>query len=195
MQSASLLYSARLLRPCAQRSSRLQPTSKRSISTSTGRAASAPRWKRYEVTASGVGARCSTSDGSFTMTTDVPASMGGTDTGPQPVNQLLSALCGCKTATAAFVAVKMKPRVALGRLTFQLVAERDERGSLGMPLESDNGVPARLQGVYGTCHIEGEISDEEIEILAKQVHKRCPVANMFEASGCAVDIEWARAEP
>lgn len=129
------------------------------------------------------------------MKTDVPASMGGTDTGPQPVNQLLSALCGCKTATAAFVAVKMKPRVALGRLTFNLAAERDERGSLGMPLESDNGIPARLQRVYGTCQIEGEISDEEIAILAEQVHKRCPVANMFEASGCAVDIEWARAAP
>lgn len=181
MQSRVLLQSARFA--CQ----RLAPI-RRASSSKT------PDWKRYEVTAEGAGARCATSDGTFTMVTDVPASMGGGDTGPQPVNALLSALCGCKTATAAFVALKMRPRVNLRGLRFEIRAERDERGALGLPLGEDTGVPAMLQRVEGVCVVEEDISDDEIAFVAHQVHKRCPVANMFEASGCVVDIKWKRAE-
>lgn len=60
--------------------------------------------KTYQLSGRGIRNQCSThtADG-FSIDSDIPKAMGGGNTAPQPVYQLLAALVGCETATANFV--------------------------------------------------------------------------------------------
>jgi uncharacterized OsmC-like protein len=141
------------------------------------------------------------------LVTDVPAqTMGGTDSAPQPVETLLAALLGCTQATAMFVGRHLKPRVLIERLEFvHIVAERDERGALSLPIDVDPSVPARLQKITGTIQVYTRrtqtknkkeeapplaLSQEQLDMLSRQTELRCPVANMMMASGCEMNIQW-----
>jgi uncharacterized OsmC-like protein len=126
------------------------------------------------------------------LITDTPKITGGTDSGAQPVEHLLAALVGCKQATAHFVARKLWPKhLKLEGIDFNLVAWRDERGALEMPIDCTPSHPSRLQQVSGvaTVHAAG-CSEEDVLRLAEQVDQRCPVANMFVAAGTQMDIKW-----
>jgi uncharacterized OsmC-like protein len=143
------------------------------------------------------------------LVTDVPAqtTMGGTDSAPQPVETLLAALLGCTQATAIFVGRHLKPRILIERLEFvDIVAERDERGALSLPIDVDPSVPARLQKITGTIQVYTRrtqtkkkkeeappplaLSQEQLDMLSRQTELRCPVANMMMASGCEMNIQW-----
>jgi uncharacterized OsmC-like protein len=139
-----------------------------------------------------VGSTCisHTSDG-FTITTDTPEAMGGGNSAGQPVYHLLSALVGCKTATAQFVARHMKIKV--GTIQFTLEAVRDQRGSMAMPIHSDPAVPSMLSHVTGRAVLETDGSQEQVDALARQVDKRCPVASMLHNAGCEMQVEWIKA--
>ena len=107
----------------------------RSLSSRIG--GSSPKWKMYTLSASSTdkSSRCvsKTQDG-FDLATDTPKDMGGANSAAQPVYHLMCALVGCKTATARFVARNMKLR--LGAIDFDIVAKRDQRGSMDMPIDT-----------------------------------------------------------
>ena len=153
----------------------------------------APRWKTYQLSARGSGNTCvsETRDG-FTIQSDIPTSVGGNNSGPQPVYLLLAALVGCKQATSAFVAMKM--RIKIGSIAFDLTSRRDERGALALPLHEPTQTVAMLQRIEGTATVETSASQSELDALGRQVALRCPVANMIELSGCMVDIKWKKVE-
>lgn len=157
------------------------------------------KWiKSYDLNATGIKNRCvtQTEDG-HEITTDVPKSMGGQDSGPQPVYLLLSAMVGCETSTAHFVARKMG--IKIDSLSFKLHAWRDQRGVLQWsdalsPSDQSDGeaIPSMLQEIKGevTVHSSSTLSQEQVDILAREVKKRCPVASMITSSGCRVDVKW-----
>jgi uncharacterized OsmC-like protein len=148
--------------------------------------------KTYHLRASGSGSLATARTGSgHVVSTDVPTSSGGKDSAAEPVYHLLAALVGCKTATCTFVARKMKLNVR--ELQFELSAERDQRGSLSLPIENDPEVSAALSEITGVCYVDAPgITDEELAILARQTHLRCPVACMIESSGTKLEIKFAR---
>jgi uncharacterized OsmC-like protein len=99
--------------------------------------------KSYAVTGIGKGtfSAVTTANG-FEIRSDVPRLSGGGDLAPEPVYLLLSALVGCKQATAEFVSLKMRmPRIE--RIAFDLRAVRDQRGAIGLPIDRDPEIPAR----------------------------------------------------
>jgi uncharacterized OsmC-like protein len=155
--------------------------------------------KRYELTGQTMkrnksGVTVTTNTG-HVLSTDLPVKMGGQNTAPQPVEVLLTALAGCTQATALFVGRQMTPeRLILDRLEFDWQAIRDERGALHLPLTENPPVSSRLQRVSGTVTVfaagKKPISTEQMTFLKKQTELRCPVANMFLASGCEMDVEW-----
>lgn len=59
--------------------------------------------------------------------------------------------------------------------------------------------PARLTRVTGvaTVHLSPRAAcpepAERVDELRRLVEARCPVANMLEAAGCRLDIEWRAA--
>ena len=75
-----------------------------------------------------------------------------------------------------------------------VLAERDERGALSLPIHEPAPVAAGLLRVSGICLVapsaDANVRDEDVRLLGEQVERRCPVAAMFRASGCELDIEW-----
>lgn len=169
----------------------------RSFSAARG---SEPVWKHYHVTSTGTACQsATTTDDGFTIATDIPANQGGKNTAAQPVFLLLSALVGCEQATSTFVAKHMKIGRAIDRVDFDVHAKRDQRGAIGLPIESNPDVPSRLDRVWGTATVHTKpgaaVSSEQVAALGERVHHRCPVAQMMTLSGCAVDIDWILAAP
>ena len=108
------------------------------------------------------------------LSTDIPKTMGGGDTAPQPVETLLGAWMGCTQATASFVGrqllmekVKLQPvaesttsrrnrrpprtEVLLEFVNIQ--AYRDEQGALELPIRQTPSVPSRLQRITGIIKV------------------------------------------
>eukprot|EP00979_Chaetoceros_neogracilis_P012657 scaffold3411_cov190-Chaetoceros_neogracile.AAC.8 len=137
-----------------------------------------------------------------TLCTDIPKSMGGKDSAPQPVEHLLAAYIGCTQATALFVGRNMKPRVLIDKIEFDIVGHRDERGALDdIPITDQSPLPqtpARLASLTGSIRVfskdrlgqEVAIGEGVIRLLEKHVEHRCPVANMMILSGCQIHVLW-----
>lgn len=95
--------------------------------------------KRYTLQGESVGRSGCTvlTDTGHTLSTDVPRFMGGRDLAPQPVEVLLTALLGCKTATAHYVARHLwdKPHNRIEKIEWRtVVGERDNNGTLTLAL-------------------------------------------------------------
>jgi uncharacterized OsmC-like protein len=150
--------------------------------------------------------------------TDIPKTMGGQDTAPQPVEMLLSSWMGCTQATIMYVGRQIisnnstrKQRIVIERLEFHnIVAIRDERGSLQLPINEIPEIPSRILSITGTIQVyikkskskskskssnsddekELLLTTEEFELLKEQTEVRCPIANMILSSGCTIDVDW-----
>lgn len=141
---------------------------------------------------------CSVTAARHTVSTDLPKAAGGDDTAPQPVELMLAGLIGCKTATAHFVARHLWPRPnnRIDTISFSdVVAERDERGALTLPICDDPPITAGLLRVSGIVTVRPSRADhpitaDDVVQLGELVEKRCPVAAMFHSSGCVLDFEW-----
>ncbi len=83
----------------------------------------------------------------------------------------------------SYVAPHMKIDINEGDISYDIHAERDERGALELPIWESPSTPARLSRVYGTCLISTQATQDDIDKMMEQVHLRCPVANMMIASG------------
>jgi putative redox protein len=131
-----------------------------------------------------------------TVTTDLPK-IGGRNASPQPVELLIAALLGCKVATAHYVARHLFPRPhnRLASVRFsEVVAERDERGALALPLTDPPPTTSALTMVRGVVTVVpsscGTITSDDIRQLGELVEQRCPVAATLLRSGCALEFEW-----
>lgn len=138
---------------------------------------------------SGVACDIYTSSG-FQMRTDIPKVVGGDNSAPEPIYHVLSALVGCESATAMFVARKL--RLDVTSIRFEVRASRDERGALALPIDRTPVVPSRLDKIEGTAFVSSpkSISDLQLHTLAEQTHARCPVANMISSSGTELSIKF-----
>jgi len=130
------------------------------------------------------------------IATDLPSLAGGADEAPQPVELMLAALLGCKTATAHYVARNLWPRPhhRIHSIAFEdVIAERDERGALTLPVDSDPPVTAALLRVRGVARVRPAsdvVTEADVEQLGALVEHRCPVAATLTAAGCKLDFEW-----
>jgi uncharacterized OsmC-like protein len=151
----------------------------------------------YSLTAVGDGVSCSAhTDTGHTVRSDLPRLAGGHDSAAQPVELLLSALVGCKTATAHFVARHLwrRPGNQISSLRFAEVrAERDERGALALPITAPPPVSSAVQRVSGVVFVRpasAEVDGDDVRVLGLLVEERCPVAATLRAAGVALDFEW-----
>ena len=165
----------------------------------------ASRWiKSYHLAGQGVKNKCisQTEDG-HEIRSDVPKAMGGSDTAPQPVYLLLSAMVGCETSTAHFVARKMGLKI--DSLSFDLHAWRDQRGVLSnvpssaevsaSDITDQDKFPSMLQEIKGEVVVKSATATQaQVDALAREVKKRCPVASMISHSGCRLSIKWKLAD-
>lgn len=107
----------------------------------------------------------------FTLRLDEPKELGGTDTGPNPVETLLCALGACQCLTAKFVA-RMK-RIELKEYRVEVEGELDFEGFL----KADGSVRPGLQVIRVRAYVKSTAPPEEIKALLAEVEKRCPVGD------------------
>ncbi|MES0882546.1 OsmC family protein [Roseibium sp. SCP14] len=117
---------------------------------------------------------------------DEPEARGGTNLGPAPTEAALAALAGCTNVIGHKCAGRMG--VDIGRLSIEISCEFDRRG---VTLEEEVDVPfVELRQVV-TC--DGTLTGEELQSVATEVAKFCPLSKLFEQSGTAMETIWQKA--
>ncbi len=104
----------------------------------------------------------------FTAVMDEPLELGGTDSGPNPVEMLLAALGGCQEIVYRAYAAVMG--LEIERIEVHAKGYLDLRGLLNLA-----DVPSGFSQVSFTTKIISDEPEEKIRELAEMVEKHCPV--------------------
>lgn len=110
---------------------------------------------------------------SFELRNDEPADLGGTDTGPNPVEAVLAALGSCQAIVYRAYANALGLKV--DRVEVETRGHLDIRGFLG-----DATVPAGFERVTFTTRVVSSEPAEKIEALARAVEQHCPVLDILK---------------
>lgn len=116
--------------------------------------------------------------------TDEPASLGGTNTAPSPLETVLVALVGCDGVIINGVAEAM----GFDYAGVDLFAESqiDVRGPKGVP---------GIRPFFETARIDIILYTDEpakrVEQLQKNVEFRCPVMNLLRAADVEMTVNWS----
>ena len=121
----------------------------------------------------------------FSVVSDEPASRGGDDAGPTPLELLMGSLCACTTVSTARMAAKL--RFSYSDLETVAEGELDTRGRKG---EAD--VPVHHRAVRLRVRIATEESDKRLERLADLVGRYCPVDSLMRHAIPDYEVTWER---
>ncbi|MEM9633420.1 MAG: OsmC family protein [Pseudomonadota bacterium] len=117
---------------------------------------------------------------------DEPEARGGTNLGPAPTEAALAALAGCTNVIGHKCAGKMG--VDIGHLSIEISCEFDRRG---VTLEEEVDVP--FVGLRQVVTCDGTLTENELQSVAVEVAKYCPLSKLFEQSGTAMETIWQKA--
>lgn len=106
-----------------------------------------------------------------TMILDEPAELGGTDTGKNPVEALLSALGACKCIVARCFA--KAHRIDLQDIRVEVEGDLDPEGFQGKNPDAKIGFSAIRSKIY----IKSSSPKEDIEKFVEFIDRTCPVAD------------------
>jgi len=111
----------------------------------------------------------------FKITIDEPASLGGSNTGMNPVEALLCALGACEVIVAR--AFAQANDIEFSDFRVELEGDLDTDGFLkGKP-----GVRNGFSEIRTTMHIKTDASAEKVEAFAAFIESRCPVGDTLTA--------------
>ena len=120
----------------------------------------------------------------FTLTDDEPESLGGTDTGPNPVELILGALASCQEITYRAFADALE--IPLDGVSVRIEGDLDLRGFFAV----DDDVRAGFQDIRGIVELDSPASEEELARLTQIVDAHCPVLDILRAPvPVALDID------
>ena len=117
---------------------------------------------------------------------DEPVERGGTNVGPAPTEGAIASLVGCTNVIGHKCARKLG--VDIGHLEISAAATFDRRGVLLME-EVDVPFPK----VELTVIADGPCSQEELDRVAVETAKFCPVAKLFRGAGAEIIENWRKA--
>ena len=122
------------------------------------------------------------------LTVDEPASLGGSDSGPNPVELILGALGSCQEITYRAYATALG--IPLESVSVTIEGDIDLRGFFAV----DESVRAGYQAIRGTVYLESSASEEELELLRNAVNAHCPVLDII-AKPVPVKLELKITQP
>ena len=120
-------------------------------------------------------------DVSFTI--DEPLERDGTNMGPAPTETALAALAGCTNTIANKVAHKLGLDVS--NLHVSIIADFDRRG---VTLTEEIDVP--YEKIELRVELDTTAGQAEIDQLATEVAKYCPLSKIFRQAGTIIEEEW-----
>ena len=116
---------------------------------------------------------------------DEPTERGGSNLGPTPTETALAALIGCTNVIGNKCAEKLN--VDIGHLDITAVCDFDRRG---VTLQEDIDVP--FTRIVLTVWCDGEASETQLEQVAQEVSKYCPLSKLFRQAGTVVEENWSK---
>jgi len=132
------------------------------------------------------GARSSTLIRGFTIDADEPVGLLGSNTAPNAVELVLSALGACLTVGVAYVAARQG--IMIQSLKFTIEGDLDIRGFFGV-----KGIHPGYEHISVTVHLHADAGSEELETLLATVIETSPVRDII-ARNVPVNIQLARPE-
>lgn len=117
------------------------------------------------------------------FTIDEPTERGGTNTGPTPTDTALAALAGCTNVIGHKCANSLG--VDIGHLHIQIESVFDRRG---VTLSEEIDTP--FVSIVQTVRYSGSATEAEIQNLAVEVEKYCPLAKLFTCAGTQLTTNW-----
>ena len=119
----------------------------------------------------------------LTFAIDEPTERGGTNLGPTPTDTALAALIGCTNVIGHKCADKLG--INIGHLDISAVCDFDRRG---VTLEAEIDVP--FTQIFLTIEADGPASEADLQRVANEVSKYCPVSKLFRQAGTVIEEEW-----
>lgn len=107
------------------------------------------------------------------LTVDEPPALGGTDSGPNPVELILASLGTCQEITYRAYATALG--IPLDKVSVTVEGDIDLRGFFAV----DESVRAGYEAVRGTVHLESSASEEQLRQLRDVVNGHCPVLDII----------------
>lgn len=107
----------------------------------------------------------------FEFVIDEPASLDGTDDGPNPVEYLLGAWAGCLNVVVHTVAAEHDIHVE--GVEVDVEGDLDPRKFLGV----EPSVRAGYQEIAVSVDVETDADDEAVDALRAEIEERCPVGD------------------
>lgn len=117
---------------------------------------------------------------------DEPKERGGTNLGPTPTDTALAALIGCTNVIGHKCADKLG--VEIGHLEISAVCDFDRRG---VTLSEEIAVP--FQTIELTVRTGNPVAESDLERLAAEVAKFCPLSKLFRGGGTVINEQWISA--
>ena len=111
----------------------------------------------------------------FNVTVDEPPNLGGTDTGPNPVEFVLAALATCQEITYRAYATALG--IPLESVSVTLEGSLDLRGFFAVK----DGVRAGFNDLRGVVNLKSSAPDAELAKLKDVVDAHCPVLDSLRA--------------
>ncbi|MCS7060675.1 MAG: OsmC family protein [Anaerolineae bacterium] len=109
----------------------------------------------------------------FELTIDEPASLGGTDRGPNPVEVVLAALGACQEIVYATYAALLGVRIQ--RLEIRVTGQLDPRGFFNVA-----DVPAGFERVEYEVDLQTDAPPDKTSQLIELVNRHCPVLDILQ---------------
>lgn len=114
---------------------------------------------------------------------DEPVERGGTNEGPTPTDTALAALIGCTNVIGHKCADNLG--ITIGHLHISAVCDFDRRG---VTLQEEIDVP--FAKVSLKIETDAQVSDSDLQRLAAEVAKYCPLSKLFRQAGTIIEEEW-----
>ena len=122
----------------------------------------------------------------FEFIVDEPEALGGTNSGPNPVEYLIGAWAGCLTVVVHTVSEERG--IDLDSVEIEIQGDLDPRKFLGIVED----VRAGYQELEVNIEVESDADEETLAALGAEVEERCPVGdNIGNPTPTNVTIESA----
>ena len=117
---------------------------------------------------------------------DEPTERGGTNSGPTPTDTALAALAGCTNVIGNKCATALG--VDIGHLNIDVTCDFDRRG---VTLSEEIDMP--FTKLMQTVIADGSATEEELQKVANETEKFCPLSKLFTAAGTELITTWRKA--
>lgn len=118
-----------------------------------------------------------------TYVIDEPTERGGTNLGPTPTDTALGALIACTNVIGSKCADKLG--IDAGDMSITCACDFDRRG---VTLTEEIDVPFQSIELAVKCH--GSAKQDDLDRLAVEVEKFCPLSKLFIQAGTKITTTW-----